>query len=205
MATKPSIGRALSLRIHLLDSEPEIWRDIVVDSRMRLSSLHPIIQTAMGWEDCHLYFFKKKRDFFGPTDDPFDQEFIDDDTVAVGELLPRKGSKLEYEYDLGDSWRHGVQVFRTRKLEGPLLDPILLDGAYSCPPEDCGGIYRYNHLLAIFANPNHPDHDLALEWLEADFQPDAFDVRETDRCMRELKKVTKRPKRQKAQVQALYF
>lgn len=178
---------------------------MVVDSRMRLSSLHPVIQTAMGWEDCHQYLFNKNRDLFGPaSNDPFEPAIIDHDMVAIGDLLPRKGSKLEYEYDFGDSWLHLIQVIGTRKVEGPLINPLILSGAHACPPEECGGIYRYHLLLESFSNPAHPDHDVALEWFEADFQSDTFDVQETDRRMRELKNFTKRPKRKRAQPLSFY-
>lgn len=37
------------LKVSLDDSEPEIWRRVLVPGRLSLEKLHFIIQIAMGW------------------------------------------------------------------------------------------------------------------------------------------------------------
>ncbi len=43
------------LRITLQDIEPAIWRRVDVPTWATLAALHGIIQTAMRWQDAHLY------------------------------------------------------------------------------------------------------------------------------------------------------
>ena len=48
---------ALIVRLDLDDARPPIWRRLRLASDLPLSQLHDVIQTAMGWEDCHLHHF----------------------------------------------------------------------------------------------------------------------------------------------------
>ncbi|MEN8198274.1 MAG: TraB/GumN family protein, partial [Pseudomonadota bacterium] len=43
-------------------------------------------------------------------------------------------------------------------------------GKKACPPEDCGGIYGYYHLLDAIADPDHEEHDDLTEWLSDDIR-----------------------------------
>ena len=45
------------LKITLRRCKPPIWRRIVVRADMKLDRLHRVIQTTMGWLDCHLHQF----------------------------------------------------------------------------------------------------------------------------------------------------
>ena len=57
--------------------------------------------------------------------------------LSLGELLSRKGSKIKYEYDFGDSWIHEIILESCqsyKKEEIPVI--ALLDGENACPPED---------------------------------------------------------------------
>ena len=46
------------LRITLRDSEPLIWRRLLVASDTTLVRLHSAIQAVMGWLDYHLHAFQ---------------------------------------------------------------------------------------------------------------------------------------------------
>jgi hypothetical protein len=56
------------------------------------------------------------------------------------------------------------------------LYPICSAGKRNCPPEDCGGPWGYQDLIAILADPSHPDHKEQREWIDEDFDPDTFDI-----------------------------
>ncbi len=41
------------LEIAIKDLRPTIWRDVVVPGDYSLRDLHLVLQSAMGWENCH--------------------------------------------------------------------------------------------------------------------------------------------------------
>ena len=50
----------------------------------------------------------------------------------------------------GDSWEHQVKLTAKADYaddEKPIVR--LTGGANACPPDDCGGIWRYNHLVRL--------------------------------------------------------
>ena len=72
-------------------------------------------------------------------------------------VAPNKGNKLRYLYDFGDSWDHDLLVEEVPPPVRGTRYPLCLAGRRACPPEDCGGVWGYQELLAILANPAQPD------------------------------------------------
>nr|WP_243436108.1 plasmid pRiA4b ORF-3 family protein [Acanthopleuribacter pedis] len=184
------------MKITLEHSYPEIWRELEVDGRIRLSCFHELIQIAMGWENCHLHLFKKNKDLYMPYGDLLiELNAIDEDYFSIFDLLPRKGCKAVYEYDFGDSWIHLIEVTASRKITGALQAPKLLAGKGACPPEDSGGIYRYCDLLPLLDQPDHEDYE-QVEWcLGEDFDPTAFDRKAVRGFLSKYAKEQKLPER----------
>ncbi len=52
-------------------------------------------------------------------------------------------------------------------------------------PEDCGGIWGYQELLETLKDPEHPEHEEMVEWLEDEFDSEAFDIDETNESLAE--------------------
>ena len=50
--------KAYQIKIKLIDSEPLIWRRVIVPAEITFKRLHDTIQFAMGWWDSHLYEFE---------------------------------------------------------------------------------------------------------------------------------------------------
>jgi|SRR5208337_1851981 len=46
-----------TLRIELAYTEPAIWREVEAPTSITFLELHHIVQSAMSWEDCHLWEF----------------------------------------------------------------------------------------------------------------------------------------------------
>ena len=94
-------------------------------------------------------------------------------------FLRKRGDKVIYMYDFGDGWTHRVVVEEVLTYDRKREYPRCVSGARACPPEDCGGAYGYQRLLAVRANPEHEDYqDLITDWLDnfhPDFDPDKFD------------------------------
>ena len=166
------------IRISLNWSEPEIWREICIPADLSLGHLHTLIQVVMGWDDDHLHqFLHKKRVIGVPRPDDWD-EVIDEDNVFANEIFLRKGSKIAYEYDFGDDWMHDV-VSQGKMKEGDKLFEVV-GGEMACPPEDCGGIFGYTHLVEVLSDPKNDEYESVKEWVGDDFDPKTFDRKALD-------------------------
>jgi hypothetical protein len=163
----------------MLDVAPPIWRRIELSSETSLAQLHEMLQAAMAWQDYHLHEFETGGQRYGVPDDDYDSpsEITRDSTVKLSKALPRKRASLLYTYDFGDGWTHSVVLEDIVSVEPETKYPRLVDGARSCPPEDCGGPYGYADLLETLAKPRHKEHRHMREWAGKDFNPEAFSAK----------------------------
>lgn len=140
------------------------------------------------WTDEFINHMPGERVFVSgatPFGEPTEMEGEDEDAVTLAQVCPKVKSKLAYMYDFGDGWDHIIEV---QKIEDPKPNatyPLCLAGKLACPPEDCGGIYGYYNLLNAIADPDHEDHEDLAEWLDEDFDPDAFDIDEVNAILDE--------------------
>jgi hypothetical protein len=88
-------------------------------------------------------------------------------------LRPRR-TTIDYLYDFGDCWEHRLTVTDIRAGDPELSYPRYIAGERNAPPEDCGGIPGFYETLDAAADPKHPDHAEAEEWLD-DYDPDEID------------------------------
>lgn len=174
--------QGIKLKIELNGSSPLIFRTLCVSDKIHLGQLHSVIQTAMGWFDSHLHQFCHQHQFIGKQDESgfsFGPEVADETTFTVDDVLPKKGSKITYEYDFGDSWEHTVTSLGTMQENEALY--TILEGQGACPPEDCGGIYGYYDMVKKIDDPNDPEHAEIIEWAEEmgyeDFKPEDFNIK----------------------------
>lgn len=183
-------GPAYQLKITLLETEPPIWRRILV-AECTLDELHEHIQNAMGWTNSHLHHFKIGKQLYG---DPMlmegtfeDLEYADSTTTRLGDIIPpgQKRSRFEYEYDFGDGWMHEILFEGRRELAEGERVPLCLEGQRACPPEDCGGVWGYADLVEAMADRKHERHAELREWLGRKFDPDAFSPTAATRRMRQ--------------------
>ncbi|MDH5498182.1 MAG: plasmid pRiA4b ORF-3 family protein [Nitrospira sp.] len=183
--TVPGAGRGagalLQFKITLTGIRPPIWRRVLVSEGLALSGLHDIIQEVMGWTNSHLHDFHWREDRFGVPDPEFDEErVVDERTVTLKELGLSVKDRLEYMYDFGDGWDHVLMVEQVLA-DGKHQTPVCLNGARSCPPEDCGGAWGYENLLEILKDPTHEEYEEWRTWLPEDFDPERFDLAEVNR------------------------
>jgi hypothetical protein len=166
-------GIVFQLKVTLLDTKPPIWRRVLVDGRSTLDHVHEVIQAAFGWWDDHLHQFEVGGTRYGVLDPDWDWDPPRDERRARLDAIAGEGTSLRYTYDFGDGWDHRVVVEKVRTATTAV--PACIDGRRACPPEDCGGTWGYRDLLAILADPSHPEHRERLEWLGGPFDPDSFD------------------------------
>lgn len=123
-----------------------------------------------------------------PFGDPTEMEGEDEDAVTLAKVCPKVKSKLTYEYDFGDGWEHTIEVQKIEEPKPGVEYPVCLAGKLACPPEDCGGIYGYYHMLDAVDDPDHEEHDDLVDWLGDDFDPEAFDMDEVNDMLAEWRK-----------------
>jgi hypothetical protein len=68
--------------------------------------------------------------------------------------------------------------------DAPAAGPFCMAGRRACPPEDCGGPWGYEHLLEVLADPEHEEHAHLSEWVGGPFDPEEFDLAETNDLLR---------------------
>jgi hypothetical protein len=179
------------LRISLMGIKPSIWRRVQMHEDSTLEDLHDVVQASMGWFNSHLHQFLVGMQCFGPLDDEevdWSEGDVQDEAEAVlSEVFTRKGSKIIYEYDFGDSWEHEIVLEGKFNAAPDIEYPVCIAGERAAPPEDCGGVFGYENLLDALADPRHPDHDDMVEWLgDEQFDPDEFDLDEANDRLTEM-------------------
>lgn len=180
-------GPVYQLKISLKYSKPPIWRRVLVPAGMELEALHEVIQAVFGWTNSHLHQFIDGRTFYQPgaeNDGLMGMRNEDSAGVRVQDLLRREKDKLVYEYDFGDSWEHVVLLEKILPHDPAQSLPVCIKGKRACPPEDCGGIPGYYHLLELLNGPECEEKEELLDWIGAPMDPEAFDLEEIDARIR---------------------
>jgi hypothetical protein len=175
------------LKVTLKGIRPPIWRCLQVRGDARLSTLHHILQIAMGWEDCHFHQFEIGRQYFGVpgTDDWV--EVRDERKFTLRQVAASEKVRFTYEYDYGDSWEHEILVEKVLPPQPEVRYPLCVAGKRACPPEDVGGVWGYAEFLEAIQNPEHEEHDSMLEWIGGEFDPEAFDLDAVNARLRSIR------------------
>ncbi len=187
MSTSTDTKRAiLRIKISLIGvSKPPVWRRLLVPADIRLDRFHEVIQAAMGWENYHLHVFTHGSARYGPADPELDHR--DERRTTLNRLVTGSGERIRYAYDFGDGWEHDIAVEEVLAADEDRPYPICLTGKGACPPEDCGGVWGYEELREVLADPAHEEHENMLEWLGlergSEFDPARFDVDEVNAAL----------------------
>lgn len=182
-----------TLRVELRESEPLVWRELEVPSSISLSSLAQAILLAMGWDEDHLHqFVGKGKNYYATSmnqpDDIFSQRSKDGDDYTVSRLLKKPGDTTLFEYDYGDSWEHQVKLTaKSDYADGGKPIVRLTGGANACPPDDCGGIWRYNHLVRLMQEkPGSRELREFYDWLGSKWDSGFFPLKEAAGAVDEM-------------------
>ena len=163
---KPVQLKPVQLKIVLVDSEPEVWRQVVVPAEVTLTDLHEIIQRAMGWERLHDYSFQVGLGA--------DRRAVSNEKLLADALQMAGDLPFYYNYDSESGWRHRL-VAEPLAEDRPNRLPVCVAGAAACPPEGTGGVWGYDRLLVRLEDMEDPDYVELLDRY-GDFDPDAFDL-----------------------------
>lgn len=174
------------MRIELDDSEPLIWRRVLVDANSTLLDLHYVIQAVMNWDGEHLWEFKsgaRKRSYREQVDVQEDENL----DLRLRDIWKRAGQKIKYLYDLGDNWRHTVYV--EEKLQRPpdTKLPVLLEAEMDAPMEDSGGLWGYYSMIEAIQDPEHPEHEEYMNWYPDGYDPQKVDLEKINQRLMRLR------------------
>ena len=191
MPIKRPFKNVYQLKIKLLDTNPPVWRRILVPESYTFYDLHVAIQNAMGWTDSHLHSFEIKlsmpmtnRKRILTIDCPFSElEDINEGPIymsteiSIEGYLNKEKDKALYTYDFGDSWDHEIVLEKIMPKEKNIKYPICIDGKLACPPEDCGSTPGYYDCIDAFNKKDNSDG--LLDWL-GDWNPYEFDPKKIE-------------------------
>lgn len=173
-------GSYFKLHVSLDDCPVEVSRTLIVPSNIRLSMLSHVMVRTMGWDGSHLAQFIKGKVYYCSKEDIEEswgnQKMYDYSKVALNEVLKRKGSKIKWEYDYGDSWEHTIVLAERIKTTKPMKIEVT-EAKGACPPDDCGGVWGYAHMLDILNDKKHPDYEDTVEWLGSRFNPTKVSIK----------------------------
>ncbi len=175
------------IKVGLRGAKPPIWRRLEISADTSLAALHSVIQAVFDWDSCHMHAFQTPYGEFGVPDAELGHE--PEAPVTLEQVAPAERAKIRYLYDFGDDWDHEILVEKLLERRAEVTYPRCTGGRREAPPEDCGGIWGYQELLDVLADPRHPEHEDRLEWLgldtPEDLDPAAFDKHEiTERLLR---------------------
>jgi pRiA4b ORF-3-like protein len=169
------------LRIELEDIKPLIWRRVSVRTSMKLKAAHDVIQSIMGWLDCHLWEFAANGQGYSmlvPNDADWNERIKDVAKTKLSALLASGVREIGYVYDMGDNWQHRIIVEKLKAVEFGARYPQFLGGERRCPPEDCGGVPGYYDFLKIIASRQSKKRKAALDWYGGPYDPDEIGEQE---------------------------
>ncbi len=103
---KPAGPPIYQIKVSLDEIRPPIWRRLLVPGDLSFAALHEVVQTAMGWGDCHLHEFTVGGEQIGVPDPDWDDDegLIDERGVKLADAAPREKTRFRYTYDFGDDW-----------------------------------------------------------------------------------------------------
>lgn len=163
------------LTIELDGSDLSVSRTLSVPAGLNFEQLHGAIQLAMGWLNAHLYQFE-----FADHPTLTDSESVDEHMPEDGDMLcnacdyrlnqlfAQGVRSFVYRYDFGDGWCHTISILGLAPVASTKPTITLLDATGLCPPEDAGGVYRFNDMLNAFSEKHDPERFAKLS------HPDRF-------------------------------
>lgn len=181
----------LQFYVEIIESDPKVWRRMIVPYEFSFFKLHLTIQGAFGWENSHLFMFSEtgfndKLQFTELSEESNQTPGVVEKDVRKAKIktvFHQDNKRLIYIYDFGDNWGHFV-VFE-KFFDGDIMSPYCIEGRGACPPEDCGGLRGYAEMLRAFENPGDPEAGEYRNWLgmgaKENWDADKCNIREINK------------------------
>lgn len=168
-------------------TKPTVWRRVLVPASYTFAQFHQVIQYAFGWGNEHLYSFSPKGygsyPYIEAASEGLSTQFgnkpLNAEKTKLYTIFLHEKQTFTYIYDFGDDWIH--QITLEKKLSDEQIKTSqILAGQGTCPPEDCGGPWGYEHLKEVVTDPKNPEYEEMREWLglepDEEWEIDDFSV-----------------------------
>jgi hypothetical protein len=167
-------------KVSLKYISPHVWRRIRVSGDATMWELSNAILEAMGWAKSHLHGFRfaarRPADAIQIGFPGMDAGWLDPENktrllakekVAHWFVLERRPRAI-LDYDYGDGWEHEVVLERVMPKEQGVRYPQCVKGKHACPPDDCGGVGGFEHLVDVVRHgaKDEDDRDMLAWYLE---------------------------------------
>ncbi len=170
----PATPVRFRVRVDLVGAQPPLWRRLTLPSNLTLNQVHVLLQAAFGWTDDHMHQFTLGTDRKLPRTQAILSAYevangaagIPESKVRLDQLLAKKDDTLRYTYDFGDDWVHLLKLEAVEPRPPTDASVRCIGGRRQGVPEDAGGIYFYDNLLAAAADPEHPDLEYVSEMID---------------------------------------
>lgn len=192
---------AYIIDIYLIDAPMSIHRRLSIPSNMNLGYVQEVLMLAMGWQGYHLKEIHYGNVTYttrhaGGQNPELIEGYPQKDSFryTLGDILKEEGDSFLFIYDLGDDWKHRVELTRIQpytdhRIQSEDFWVELISGEASCPPEDAGGVHGYKEILRIINDANDEEYDDVLTWLGADFDPYHFDLRSAQNRISDFQRI----------------
>ncbi|MBC7442848.1 MAG: plasmid pRiA4b ORF-3 family protein [Ramlibacter sp.] len=165
LAEPPVTPMQFRIRVDLVGATPPLWRRLTLPSNLTLDRVNEVLQVAFGWTDSHLHRFSlefgrtmpRMQKILSPFDVADGADGVPETELRLDQVLGKKDDKLRYTYDFGDGWEHLLKLEAIEPRQATDASVRAIAGRRHGAPEDVGGIYSYDNLLAAAADPEHPD------------------------------------------------
>ncbi|MFE5408655.1 hypothetical protein [Microbacterium sp. NPDC056569] len=188
-----ALRHLVPLRLTLVGTHPEIWREVVVDHDLSLDHLRTMVQSLFEVFDCRHHIFTDSLESPGWSRtrrrwgdrwtmiDFRDPTIIDESTARVGTVMSGR-EPIYFTHSCDADWM--VEIERGVDEMALASDPRsrVVGGERHSPFSCARGPYEFEVLVAVLDDPDHPDHALLRACLDAAlgpwgiFDPAAVDI-----------------------------
>jgi len=127
------------------------WRRFLTSNSINFYRLHLHLQTVLGWRNETPFRFRVGDTIFADPDITFLTLPNEKNARSskIGKYIGSPGQEFIYEYDPLSKWQHSVVLNEIHQPETvECLLPHCLAGENSRPPENFGGVKKFNLLAA---------------------------------------------------------
>lgn len=177
---------ALKLKVTLTGTQTNIYREMVIPTRLNFYELHLIIQNVFGWEGKAPAKFITTRyevKVCGNDEIETSKQLLEASLTQVDPLLTTEGEML-YLYDYNRHFEHRVELMEYMTTED--TTPRITEYEGPIVIEDMNGIEEFEALYEILSDKTHPNFDENFKWAKTTNYKGRYPKNAINRALKKL-------------------